>query len=354
MTFCKSFSCRLISLPFRHETGFITDFGDSKKLLNVKCLFQTRARTFMIKKNNDKSSTKGSTVKNVLPAQEHGGHPITLTRLWKSFTFTAAFSAGTYALCAIWQYENSRKRNQSLMESSTRKIWTNWHTKKHFSWREELNKQWNKLTHAEKLFSVLCFTNILVYLAWKRPKFESTMIKYFSSNPSSGAVCWPLLFSTFSHYSIVHLALNMFILYSFSDVAMFDLGIEQFLALYLTGGVFSSYVSLFFRALRQRPMSSLGASGAIFTLIGYVSVKYPDLRVSVIFLPMYTFSALTALKAICLLDFVGLVLGWRALDHAAHLGGVIFGIFWCNSGKSLIWEKKDSFIRWWDELRRAE
>lgn len=33
-----------------------------------------------------------------------------------------------------------------------------------------------------------------------------------------------------------------------------------------------------------------------------------------------------ALKAIILLDAVGLVLGWRVFDHAAHLGGVLFGM----------------------------
>jgi rhomboid-like protein len=35
---------------------------------------------------------------------------------------------------------------------------------------------------------------------------------------------------------------------------------------------------------------------------------------------------LQALKAILLFDTVGLVMGWRVLDHAAHLGGVLFGM----------------------------
>ena len=33
-----------------------------------------------------------------------------------------------------------------------------------------------------------------------------------------------------------------------------------------------------------------------------------------------------ALKAIIAMDTAGLVLGWRVFDHAAHLGGALFGV----------------------------
>ena len=35
---------------------------------------------------------------------------------------------------------------------------------------------------------------------------------------------------------------------------------------------------------------------------------------------------LQALKALVAIDTVGLMLGWRLLDHAAHLGGALFGV----------------------------
>lgn len=34
-----------------------------------------------------------------------------------------------------------------------------------------------------------------------------------------------------------------------------------------------------------------------------------------------------ALKAIVALDATGLILGWRFFDHAAHLGGALFGMW---------------------------
>ena len=33
-----------------------------------------------------------------------------------------------------------------------------------------------------------------------------------------------------------------------------------------------------------------------------------------------------ALKAIIAMDTAGLVLGWLVFDHAAHLGGALFGV----------------------------
>lgn len=42
---------------------------------------------------------------------------------------------------------------------------------------------------------------------------------------------------------------------------------------------------------------------------------------------MYQFSAGLAIKCIMGLDLVGLLLGWRYFDHAAHLGGALFGLY---------------------------
>ena len=33
-----------------------------------------------------------------------------------------------------------------------------------------------------------------------------------------------------------------------------------------------------------------------------------------------------ALGAVVALDVTGLIMGWRYFDHAAHLGGVLFGV----------------------------
>lgn len=51
----------------------------------------------------------------------------------------------------------------------------------------------------------------------------------------------------------------MYVLHSFSHAAVATLGKEQFLALYLTAGVFASFASFCFKYVVQQPGLSLGA-----------------------------------------------------------------------------------------------
>lgn len=95
------------------------------------------------------------------------------------------------------------------------------------TWRREINTWWNNLTSAEKLFLPLCGLNILVFLAWRVPQLQPTMMKYFCSNPASTVICWPMILSTFSHYSGFHLLANMYVLHSFSTGNYYILIIQK-------------------------------------------------------------------------------------------------------------------------------
>lgn len=50
------------------------------------------------------------------------------------------------------------------------------------------------------------------------------------------ALCSPMLLSTFSHFSLFHMAANMYVLWSFSSSVVSLLGCEQFIAVYLSAG----------------------------------------------------------------------------------------------------------------------
>lgn len=58
---------------------------------------------------------------------------------------------------------------------------------------------------------------------------------FLSLGPSED-LCFPMIFSTFSHYSLFHMAANMYVLWSFSSSAVSLLGREQFMAVYLSAG----------------------------------------------------------------------------------------------------------------------
>lgn len=56
-------------------------------------------------------------------------------------------------------------------------------------------------------------------------------------------------------------------------------------------------------------------------------MERPDIQLMIMFLPFFSFSAGTAIKGIVLLDTLGLLLKWNFFDHAAHLGGTLFGMY---------------------------
>lgn len=78
--------------------------------------------------------------------------------------------------------------------------------------------------------------------------------KYFK-----GKSCSPMLFSMFSHYSLWHLAANMFVLHSFMQPAVTTLGSEQFVFMYLGGGMLSSLTSYMYKTTIGHFGPSLGA-----------------------------------------------------------------------------------------------
>lgn len=193
--------------------------------------------------------------------------------------------------------------------------------------------------------------NLVVLCCWRIPSMQKTMLKYFTSNPASKTKCLPMVLSTFSHYSIVHMVANMYVLWTFSSGLGSLLGKEQFIAFYLSAGVISSMVSYMCKTATGRFHPSLGASGAVMAVLAAVCAKVPEAKLGIIFLPMFTLSAGHVLKALVAFDAAGLFLGWRFFDHAAHLGGALFGVWYVADGHRLIWRRREPFVKLWHSLR---
>ena len=122
----------------------------------------------------------------------------------------------------------------------------------------------------------------------------------------------------------------MFAFWSFSAPVAAAIGSANTLALYLSAGVASSLFSTVVRnalpALRKSTMiPSLGASGAVWSLIAFVGCQYPEAKMSIIFLPMVALPASQMVFGLAAVDMAGIVIGWRFFDHAAHLGGLACG-----------------------------
>ncbi|KAG7163430.1 Presenilins-associated rhomboid-like protein-like [Homarus americanus] len=60
-----------------------------------------------------------------------------------------------------------------------------------------------------------------------------------------------------------------------------------------------------------------------------------------------------ALKGVMCLDAVGMALGWRMFDHAAHLGGALFGLIYASYGPKYIWGNTQHIKKKWHDIRNG-
>lgn len=119
-----------------------------------------------------------------------------------------------------------------------------------------------------------------------------------------------LLTAVFLHEQFMHIGLNMLSLWWLGPPLEEALGRVRFLALYLLAGLGGSAFSFLIAAPNQ---PSLGASGAVFGLLGAIGVLVKriggDMKPIVIILVLNTIFTFT----------------WANIDWRAHLGGLVFG-----------------------------
>jgi len=170
---------------------------------------------------------------------------------------------------------------------------------------------WNHV--AFEFYGPLFAVNLLVFLGWRfgggAHRVGSLLRKYFLLQPNR-IVSSSLLFSSFSHATLLHFGVNMFAFWSLSSSAYAFKSPVDMVALYCSAGTISALVSLIITVLRGGVMiPSLGASGALFFFASWVrkvhplftcrilhselniitqaAFAYPDLQFSIIFLPWW-------------------------------------------------------------------
>ncbi len=125
-----------------------------------------------------------------------------------------------------------------------------------------------------------------------------------------------ILTSMFMHGSASHIAFNMFGLLIFGPILEQLIGPRRFLYLYLASGVFAGIV-----ASMLYPMA-LGASGAIFGMLGTLIFLLPNLKILLFFIiPMPLWMAGILWVG---LDIFGLFSEGN-VANAAHLAGIALG-----------------------------
>ncbi|KAJ1680425.1 hypothetical protein EV182_000006 [Spiromyces aspiralis] len=175
--------------------------------------------------------------------------------------------------------------------------------------------KWYSVPASQRLVYCIVGANLLVFGLWQVPRAVPFMSRHFLHDPRSGK-SYTLFTSMFSHNELLHLGFNMVALLSFSKAVGPLMGAEQFTAFYLSSGVLASLTShLGAGVLRSTILPSLGASGAIYALLGATMMYYPHSKVSLIFLPFFPISIGHAFPALMLFDVMGILLRWQQFDH---------------------------------------
>ena len=126
---------------------------------------------------------------------------------------------------------------------------------------------------------------------------------------------WRLLTCVFLHGGLMHLVLNMYVLYFVGIFLEPRLGKTKFAVIYLVTGVLASITIL----LRYDGTISVGASGAIFGLYGVILALILTKKVFLKDLSKPFLRSILLYVAICLLlEFTG-------GDNVVHIAGLISG-----------------------------
>jgi membrane associated rhomboid family serine protease len=129
---------------------------------------------------------------------------------------------------------------------------------------------------------------------------------------------WRVFTSTFVHFGIIHIAFNMWCLWSLGSSLEIFMGQKAFAVTYVLSGLMASLVSTAWNPLRV----SAGASGAIFGIAG-AFVTYLYLKK----VPVEGSFVKQKLKNLAIFIGYNLLYGMRGgVDNSAHLGGLISGL----------------------------
>ena len=159
---------------------------------------------------------------------------------------------------------------------------------------------------------------------------------------------WQLLTFQFLHAGPAHLIFNCIAIWSFGRVVEDRLGKSRFLTLYFLSGVAGGFLQGIAEWLAPGFFGTIavGASAGIFGLIAAFTMLEPDATIlAFFFVPVRARTLLyLSIAATLVLPFIPAAAGTA---HAAHLGGILFGIFYIRQG--IGWTRNWDF---WSLLHR--
>ena len=184
-------------------------------------------------------------------------------------------------------------------------------------------------THPKAFVYSLLGINLAVYGLWQLPRSWTFMQKYMLLQKSRIPSNWSIIGSAFSHQEFWHLGMNMLALWSFGTSIASMLGTANFFSLYMNSAIAGSLFSLWYPRIARLALigPSLGASGALFGVLGCFSYLVPQAQILLFVFPIPGGAWIAFLGSVAW-NAAGCVLRWGSFDYAAHLGGSAIGVLY--------------------------
>jgi hypothetical protein len=172
------------------------------------------------------------------------------------------------------------------------------------------------------LFAFILFTIFLIY--------NKNNIDYIAIKPANilaGNYLWTFATSMFMHGGAFHLFANMLSLFFLGSLIEKILGRKRYFWFYISSGLLAGVFFVLTSIIFDSNLNTfaVGASGALFGLVGLLILLTPDLPVFIMFIPIpvkMKYAGVGMLIGLWLISYIGNI----PIGNTAHLGGLIAGL----------------------------
>jgi rhomboid-like protein len=197
---------------------------------------------------------------------------------------------------------------------------------------------WRSLPEVEKLVLANVALNTSLYFT------QGAIVGHFYHFPVYNRN-YTMFTSIFNHSSVLHLALNMYLVYRFAQPVAYSPTFggsgSHLAAFYLSSGVLSCLALQLEAAVPSRRfVAGAGSGGVLMALLGAFAMSNPDTAFGLPLLPG-SVSASTLLICTAAFDTYGLLFGipWFRVNHSTNLAGLAFGAAYIHfDGRKRLWE----------------
>ena len=183
--------------------------------------------------------------------------------------------------------------------------------------------------------ATLIFINLAVFIVFlillvffkDNPEILYDYLALKPSNILNGDYLWTFITSMFMHANLFHIFANMLSLFFIGTLVERIIGPKRYFYFYMISGLFAGAFfvlsSLIFTA--DLNTFAVGASGALFGLVGLLVLLTPNLPVYVMFIPIPVKMKYAGPGILVVLWLIS-VFGDIPIGNTAHFGGLIVGI----------------------------